>query len=108
MEGVTTIDAEAQKFYAERGLDYLPLSESYNNYQSIRDEIDFIEEVDPSTSFKDLDPRLQLKYKDLYVNDELRPDIDEYLEGLKSKEDVLFDLATNNDVKKQEKILMFI
>ena len=99
-KGVTTIDAEAQKFYAERGLDYLPLKESYNNYQSIRDEIDFIEEVDPSTSFKDLDPRFQLKYKDLYVNDKLRPDIDEYLEGLKSKEDVLFDLATNNDVKK--------
>ena len=99
-KGVTTIDAEAQKFYSERGLDYLPLKESYNNYQSIRDEIDFIEEVDPSTSFKDLDPRLQLKYKDLYVNDELRPDIDEYLQGLKSKEDVLFDLATNNDVKK--------
>ena len=40
---VSTADVEADKFYADRGLDYSSSRKAYDDYQDLNDEIDFIE-----------------------------------------------------------------
>ena len=110
-KGVSTVDIEADNFYADRGLDYQQVSQSFNLYQDTRDRIDFIEDLleddkeeDPTMGdginrIRDLSLIQQAKYGDLYVNGVLRDDIKSELKKLKEQEDGLFDIAFNNKVK---------
>ena len=114
-KNVNTVDVEAQNFYADRGLDYQQVSQSFNLYQDTRDRIDFIEDLLDTDEFglKDDDPTMgdgvnrvrdltlkdQAKYADLYVNGELRDDIEGELKRLKEQETGLFDTAFNDEVK---------
>ena len=110
-KGVNTIDIEADNFYADRGLDYQQVSQSFNLYQDTRDRIFFIEDLletdkeeDPTMGdginrIRDLSLIQQAKYGDLYVNGVLRDDIKSELKKLKEQEEGLFDIAFNNKVK---------
>ena len=44
-QGVSTLDGEADAFYRERGLDYTAVKAAMDEYEQVRDEIIFIEEL---------------------------------------------------------------
>ena len=44
-QGVSTLDGEADAFYRERGLDYTAVKVAMDEYEQVRDEIIFIEEL---------------------------------------------------------------
>ena len=44
-QGVSTVDGEAEAFYRDRGLDYTAVKAAMEEYEQVRDEIIFIEEL---------------------------------------------------------------
>ena len=44
-QGVSTVDGEADAFYRDRGLDYTAVKAAMDEYEQVRDEIIFIEEL---------------------------------------------------------------
>lgn len=85
---INPVDAEADKFYKERGLDYMSNKKTYEEYIRVRDMIDFIEENRGSRMLNQSDERSP-KYKSLIINGRLRSDVDELLEKYKAQEEQL-------------------
>lgn len=82
---VNPIDAEADKFYKERGLDYMSNKKTYEEYVNVRDMIDFIEENKGGKTIDEYDERSP-KYQSLIINGRLRSDADQLLEKYKAQE----------------------
>jgi hypothetical protein len=88
---VSPIDAEADKFYKQKGLDYMSNKKAYEEYVKVRDMVDFIEETKDAKGFKGdliMNPEAK-KYKSLIINGKYRSDIDQLLEKYKKQESEL-------------------
>lgn len=101
---VNAIDAEADKFYKQKGLDYMSNKKTYEEYVKVRDMVDFIEERRNDRTI-DSDERAQ-KYSQLLVNGRFRSDVDKLLEKYKTQEEQLrsqvFDAGFVSDGKIQK------
>ena len=85
---VSPVDAEADKFYKQKGLDYMANKKAYEEYVKVRDMVDFIEDTKDAKGFKGdliMNPEAK-KYKSLIVNGKFRSDIDQLLEKYKTQE----------------------
>lgn len=85
---VNKIDSEGEKFYKERGLDYMSNKKTYDEYVRVRDMVDFIEDNTGSRMLMQSDKR-SAKYSNLIVNGRLRSDVDELLKKYKKQEETL-------------------
>jgi hypothetical protein len=81
---INPIDAEADKFYKQKGLDYMSNKKTYEEYVKVRDMVDFIEERRNDRTIGS-DERAQ-KYSQLLVNGRFRSDVDQLLEKYKAQE----------------------
>ena len=80
---VSKVDTEANKFYKERGLDYMSNKKTYDEYIKVRDMVDFLEDSSNDKNIK------SDKYSNLIVNGRLRNDSNELLEKYKKQEKLL-------------------
>ena len=99
---VSTADIEADKFYADRGLDYSSSRKAYDDYQDLNDEIDFIEgtitgELYEKRFEESLTKEEKEEFGDLYVNGKIRSDAKEYIEELKDKRDSLSKIVMQSE-----------
>ncbi len=91
---VSTADSEADKFYADRGLDYFASRKAYDDYQDLTEEIDFLEDAISGREFEkryeeSLTPEEKAEFGELYVNGKIRSDAQQYVDELKKKRDDL-------------------
>jgi len=93
---VSNVDAEGQIFFKEKGKDYIQEKKRYDEYVSVRDQIDFIEGM-PSRVGMDKDVK---KYPSLFVNGILRDDAKTVLADLKKKEAELYEVVMDEDAQK--------
>ena len=101
-KNVSTADIEADKFYAERGLDYMTSRKAYDDYQDLSEEIDFIEgtitgELYDKRYEEGLTKEEKEQFGDLYVNGRVRLDAEEYLKELESKRDKLSEFVMQDE-----------
>jgi len=108
-KNVSTADIEADKFYADRGLDYMTSRKAYDDYQDLSEEIDFIEgtitgELYDKRYEEGLTKEEKEQFGDLYVNGRVRLDAEEYLKDLESKRDKLskFVMQDESQIKARE------
>ena len=94
---VSNLDAEGQIFYKQFNKDYIQEKKRYDEYISVRDKIDFIEDAKDG----DLDPSGKKKYPNLFVNGVLRDDYEKVLQDLKYKEDELYDIVMDDDSQRE-------
>jgi hypothetical protein len=84
---VNKIDNEGEKFYKQRGLDYMSNKKTYDEYVKVRDMVDFIEE---NVGAKNITARDGAsKYPNLVINGRLRSDAEKLLQKYKSQEEAL-------------------
>ncbi len=91
---VSTADSEADKFYADRGLDYFASRKAYDDYQDLSEEIDFLEDAISGREFEkryeeSLTPEEKAEFGELYVNGKIRSDAQQYVDELKKRRDDL-------------------
>jgi hypothetical protein len=79
---VSKVDAEADKFYKSRGVDYMSNKKTYDEYIKVRDIVDFLQEGDGGTAEAK-------KYPNLVINGKMRLDADKLLEKYKKQEEAL-------------------
>lgn len=101
-KNVSTADLEADKFYADRGLDYSSSRKAYDDYQNLNEEIDFIEgtitgELYEKRFEESLSKEEKEEFGDLYVNGKIRSDAKEYVEELKTKRDNLSKIVMQSE-----------
>ena len=108
-KNISSSDAEADKFYADRGLDYFTSRRAYDDYQDLTEEIDFIEETFTGEGYEQqyeesLSKEDKEQFGDLYVNGKIRSDARGYVEILKEKRDSLssFTMMDDQQVKARE------
>ena len=94
---VSNLDAEGQIFYKQFDKDYIQEKKRYDEYISVRDKIDFIE--DAANGY--FDPSGKKKYPNLFVNGVLRDDYEKVLQDLKYKEDKLYDIVMDDDSQRE-------
>ena len=101
-ENLSPVELEADAFYSRRGLNYFEEQDKWDTYTRLRDEIEFIKE--DMAGEKTLEE--EKMYPNLYVNGELRTDIEERLGKLERQRDGLFesvfDAGFLNDAKVQK------
>ena len=85
---VSPVDLEADKFYKERGLDYMANKKTYEEYVKVRDMVDFIEDEKNSKFIRKDDERAK-KFPQLIINGKFRSDVDQLLEKYKKQEEEL-------------------
>jgi hypothetical protein len=98
---VRSADVEGDSFFGERGYDYLEMTRNFNDYETARDQVLFIEDLlDNPREFKDLSPEEQKSYKDLYGADGfMRGDLPDILEVTQNKVDNLYDFYEDDDLQ---------
>ena len=124
---VNNIDAEGQRFFQERGYDYLNIKKQYDAYENARDRFYFLEEQLKSLStagsvnelatkyggtkqYSDLSEEEQELFGDLYSSTGyLRADAQALLEAEEKKFDELKDIYLDDDLQTvQEDFDVFI
>jgi len=85
---ISTRDIEADKWYKERGLDYITEKKRWDKYKELDDIIDFVEgnNEEGEAGLKQTNPELFIKGK-------LRGDAEQYIEKLKQQRDALEPLV---------------
>jgi len=86
-ENLSSVELEADAFYQNRGLNYFEEKDKWETYTRLRDEIEFIKE--DMAGEKTLEEEKQ--YPNLYVNGQLRTDIEDRLGKLERQRDGLFE-----------------
>lgn len=86
---VNKIDSEGEKFYKERGLDYMSNKKTYDEYVKVRDMVDFIEENLGNKNITPFYEKRAEKYPNLVINGRLRTDAEKLLEKYKKQEEAL-------------------
>ena len=94
---VSLVDIVANNFYNERGLDYQAASTIYNEYQEVRDEILWIDEMQLTNLVGSEKGNKTKKYGHLYTNGFVRQDLVAYKEELIRRRD---NLNLNTDEAK--------
>jgi len=96
---VNTSDAEADRYFKEKGYDYVTLKEQFDTYQSIQDKIDFIDKA--PFKYNDLEPEQKVLYKDLYdpATGQIRNDINKVQQALYDQADEWSGIYTDDDLQ---------
>ncbi len=105
-----SIDAEGNRFFDERGYDYLEVRNQFDEYERARDAAFFIEDrlkegrqqfgFGEKKEFKNLTPEEQEKYGYLYTEKGLlRADLDQVLEKEQQTVDELQEIYTDDDLQ---------
>ena len=105
-KNVSTADVEADKFYADRGLNYSASRKAFDDYQDVNDEIEFIEDTfteegEEKVYKESLTDEEKEEFGDLYVNGKLRSDVGEYIKVLEKKRDNLSKIVMLDDDEKR-------
>lgn len=85
----STLDAEADRFYADRGMDYTEYKPKIDRFKEVRDELDFIQRA--PLYQEELNEADQEKYARFYVNGRRRQDIGAIEESLNKENETLYD-----------------
>ena len=109
------VDIEAQKFFNERGRDYLSDRDAYDRYSGAHETRLFLEEQmeiqqdtrwDDAGQFDDLTPAEQAAYGQYFREDgSLRGDAAEVAEALDRQEGDLWDIVNNDDYRRAQEDL---
>ena len=85
---VSTRDIEADKWYKERGLDYITEKKRWDKYKELDDVIDFVEGNNEQG-----EAGLRKSNPELFIKGRLRADAEQYIEQLKQQRDALEPLV---------------
>ena len=96
-EDLSKVDAEGQIFYSEYGKDYIQEKKRYEEYIGVRDDIDFIEDMQSYSRILPENEEQEKEYSQFFVNGKLRDDIDIVKEELEKKQDDLYDVVMDDD-----------
>lgn len=102
---INNVEVEADRFFKDRGQDYLAIKEQFTEYERVRDKIDFIEAARGGSDtrareLKYLTEEEKELYGDLYGSDGfLRNDIEEVLNEDKIVEADLSDIYTDDQIQ---------
>lgn len=95
---ISHVDAEANKFFNERGMDYSSYKAQHNIFKESREQIDWLEKA-PSF-YSALNEYERKKYGEYYVSGELVKDkVDKELNSLQEDYDMRFDLVYDNNYR---------
>ena len=94
---LSKVDAEGQIFYSEYGKDYIQEKKRYEEYIGVRDDIDFIEDMQSYSRILPENEEQEKEYSQFFVNGKLRDDIDIVKEELEKKQDDLYDVVMDDD-----------
>ena len=94
---VNTLDAEANKFYKDRNLDYNTYRNKFNRYEEIKETIQFLEEG--PNSAKNLTAEEKERFSSFYVNGRRRYDTDKLVEELNAEADVLRETVNSSEFR---------
>lgn len=110
-KNINTVDAEADRYFDNRGYDYLTIKDQFEQYEDSRDRVAFIDKVQSGfedTRFKisDFTDEERKQYDD-YISDfydprtgQLRNDIDDVKASLQRTVDGLADTYLDSDIQK--------
>jgi hypothetical protein len=96
-QNINTLDAEAKKFYKERGLDYTTYKQKFDRYEEIKDIIEFLE-TSPFRE-KDLTQEQRDKFSSYYLNGTRRQDSNSIVEDLSKEADQLREIVNDSDFR---------
>ena len=102
---INNVEVEADRFFKDRGQDYLAIKEQFTEYERVRDKIDFIEAARSGSDtrareLKFLTDEEKELYSDLYGSDGfLRNDILDILEEEKKVEADLSPIYTDDQIQ---------
>lgn len=96
-QDINTLDAEAKKFYKERGLDYTTYKQKFDRYEEIKDIIEFLE-TSPFRE-KDLTQEQRDKFSSYYLNGTRRQDSNSIVEDLSKEADQLREIVNDSDFR---------
>ena len=95
---ISSVDAEADSFFNERGLDYLNYRKNFDAYEDAMNTVEFIEDA-PFTR-EELTPEQDAEFgDDLYINGKLRGDAQKIKEEAEEKANNLRPFVNDNDYR---------
>ena len=96
-KSIHSADAEADKFFREKGFDYISYRKNFDEYEETRDAVDFLERR--VFTLDELTPEERAKYGKYYdpTTGQLRNDANQIREKLAEREAELSPLYTDND-----------
>lgn len=104
---ISNVDAEADRFFSERGYDYLSTKNQIEEYEEARDKVFFIESLNRGTKdqrgfdINELSESEQEEFSDFYTAEgKLRADYKDLYEDSKKKFDELADVYLDSDLQK--------
>ncbi len=104
---VSNVDAEADRFFAERGYDYLSMKNQIEEYEDARDKVFFIQSLNRGTKdqrgfdINELSESEQEEFSDFYTAEgKLRADYKDIYEDSKKRFDELADVYLDSDLQK--------
>ena len=104
---VSNVDAEADRFFAERGYDYLSMKNQIEEYEDARDKVFFIQSLNRGTKdqrgfdINELSEPEQEEFSDFYTAEgKLRADYKDIYEDSKKRFDELADVYLDSDLQK--------
>ena len=92
---INTLDAEADKFYKERGHDYAIEKRNLEKYQELSSIIDFIQK---DTDGEELENEAEMMrtHPELFIKGMVRSDANNYIKGIVAQRDALENIVNDN------------
>jgi len=107
---INTVDAEADRFFDDKGYDYLTVKDQFEEYEDARDRVAFINQVQSKdnkkfriSDFTDEERKLYDDYIDEFYDPrtgQLRNDIDDVEASLQKTVDGLVDTYLDSDIQR--------
>jgi hypothetical protein len=93
----TSVDAEADRFYKEKGADYIGYKAAYDNYENAMDAIEFIDRA--PFRYDDLSDEEKAKYGEYYIDGKRRDDIGQFKAQAEAVADELRPVVNDSDAR---------
>ena len=93
----TSVDAEADRFYKERGADYIGYKTAYDNYENAMDAIEFIDRA--PFRYDDLSDEEKAKYGQYYIDGKRRDDLGQFKQQAEAVADELRPVVNDTDAR---------
>ena len=90
-------DAEADRFFKERGQDYLSYKSAFDTYDSTMDAIEFIDTA--PLEYKDLTEEQKALYEDYYIDGKKRSDLNNIKSDLQKSADTLMPIVNDPELR---------
>ena len=91
----TSVDAEADRFFKERGADYIGYKTAYDNYENAMDAIEFIDRA--PFKYEDLSDEEKAKYGKYYIDGKRRDNLGQFKQEAEAVADELRPVVNDTD-----------